>query len=39
MVLLKRWGSGHVLYVERVLGITRCDVRDVVDRSTSGAQM
>ena len=25
--------------MKRVLGITRCDIRDVVDGSTSGAQM
>ena len=36
MVLLNRWGNGHVLYVEG-LGITRYNVRVVVDGSTSGA--
>ena len=30
MVLLNRWGNGHVLYVEG-LRITRCDVRVVVE--------
>ena len=31
MVMLKEWGSDHVLYVEKVLGAILSDVRDAVD--------
>ena len=38
-VMLKDWGSGHVLYVERVLGAILSDVRDAVDGYTSNTQV
>ena len=39
VVMLKDWGSGHVLYVERVLGAILSDVQHAVDGYTSDAQV
>ena len=37
VVMSINWGSGHVVYVERVLGSILSDVRDAVDGYTSDA--
>ena len=37
MVVLEDWGSGLVLYVQRVLGAILRDVQDAVDGYTSDA--
>ena len=38
-MMSKDWGSGHVVYVERVLGPILSDGRDAVDGYTSDAQL
>ena len=39
VVVLKEWGSGHVVYVERALGAILSDVWDAVDGCISNAQV